>query len=382
MDQSIQKNKREDGLFHAYNLITFYNESVSIRYLYEMLEGQVAILSSGVLSPQESLDVLNALKNSAIYRKDQYSYMLYPNRTLPRFIEKNNIPSELVETSELLKQMLNQNNEALIRQDINGGVHFNAGFSNANALIATLENLPSDYQALVKKERNLILNIYEQVFDHKSFTGRSGTFYGYEGLGSIYWHMVSKLLLATQESFLAAVEQSADASIVGQLKEHYYEIKAGIGIYKSPDLYGAFPTDAYSHTPLNAGVKQPGLTGQVKEDFISRFGELGLFIEDGCVQFNSALVNHEEILEENSLFEYINLDGEELQIELHKNQFAFTFCQVPLVCEISEDNQIYVHYTDGNIITHNGLQLTKEQSRSIFTRRGAIQFIEVKFRKQ
>ena len=35
--------------------------------------------------------------------------------------------------------------------------------------------------------------LYEEVFDHQSFTGRSGTFYKYEGLGCIYWHMVSKL---------------------------------------------------------------------------------------------------------------------------------------------------------------------------------------------
>ena len=35
----------------------------------------------------------------------------------------------------------------------------------------------------------------------QSFTGRSGAFYKYEGLGSIYWHMVSKLLVAVQETW-------------------------------------------------------------------------------------------------------------------------------------------------------------------------------------
>ena len=49
-----------------------------------------------------------------------------------------------------------------------------------------------------------ILDIYEEMFDHQSFTGRSGTFYGYEGLGSIYWHMVSKLLLVVEECFFKA----------------------------------------------------------------------------------------------------------------------------------------------------------------------------------
>jgi hypothetical protein len=96
-----------------------------------------------------------------------------------------------------------------------------------------------------------------------------------EGLGSIYWHMVSKLLLAAEEYFFRSVEEGVDADTMGQLKNHYYEIKAGIGLYKSPELYGAFPTDAYSHTPGNAGVKQPGMTGQVKEDVISRMGRVG-----------------------------------------------------------------------------------------------------------
>ena len=93
------------------------------------------------------------------------------------------------------------------------------------------------YADLLKKEKELVLETYEEIFDHQSFTGRSGTFYGYEGLGSIYWHMVSKLLLAAQECYYLALEEKADPEITGRLKDHYYEIKAGIGLYKSPKLY-------------------------------------------------------------------------------------------------------------------------------------------------
>ena len=67
-------------------------------------------------------------------------------------------------------------------------------------------NLPEKYQSLVKKDKELLLAVFEEVFNHKAFTGRSGTFFGYEGLGSIYWHMVSKLLLAVQETCLRAIE--------------------------------------------------------------------------------------------------------------------------------------------------------------------------------
>ena len=55
-----------------------------------------------------------------------------------------------------------------------------------------------------KEENKILLELYEKTFNHQSFTGRSGTFYAYEGLGSIYWHMVSKLLLSAQENVFAA----------------------------------------------------------------------------------------------------------------------------------------------------------------------------------
>jgi hypothetical protein len=83
LEQTIRVNRREDNLFHAYNLITLEDDgALSIRHLYEMLEGQVAVLSSGFLSTEESLEVLAALKVSALYRPDQQSYLLYPDRPL------------------------------------------------------------------------------------------------------------------------------------------------------------------------------------------------------------------------------------------------------------------------------------------------------------
>ena len=78
LEHSIEANKRSDNLYHAYNLMTVNNNnSISISYLSEMLEGQVAVLSSGYLDGKETLNVLNALKESKLFRKDQYSYLLY-----------------------------------------------------------------------------------------------------------------------------------------------------------------------------------------------------------------------------------------------------------------------------------------------------------------
>ena len=87
---SIRANRRADGLYHSYNLMELEGDGVAVSHLYEMLEGQAAVLSSGVLSGAEAADLLDALRHSRLYRADQASYMLYPDRTLPGFLEKNN----------------------------------------------------------------------------------------------------------------------------------------------------------------------------------------------------------------------------------------------------------------------------------------------------
>ena len=103
IDNTLKSNRRSDGLFHCYNLMSLDVEGeVQIERLYEMLEGQVAVLSSGYLNPREAVALLDKLKSSALYRQDQQSYMLYPNRELPRFMEKNLVPAGLINQSPLL----------------------------------------------------------------------------------------------------------------------------------------------------------------------------------------------------------------------------------------------------------------------------------------
>ncbi len=382
IDQSIQANKREDGLYHSYNLISFSDQSISIRHLYEMLEGQVAVLSSGYLSVQESLDVLDALKSSSLFRKDQYSYLLYPDRQLPLFVQKNNIPVEKINSSKLLGKLIAENDLSILKADDLGNYHFNGAFRNAMFLESALKKLnPEEYGALLSEEKEKVLAIYETLFDHQSFTGRSGTFYGYEGLGSIYWHMVAKLLLAAQECFFKGINEGADPVTIGKIKDHYYEIKAGIGLSKSPELYGAFPTDAYSHTPGNAGAQQPGMTGQVKEDFLTRMSELGIHIENGEIGFRFPMINPEEFLKQKSVFEYFDLKDEKQQIILNEGQLGFTFCQVPVIYTASNEDKIKITNTDGTWIELAGNTIKHDWSASLFEREGKFSQIEVSFRK-
>jgi hypothetical protein len=382
IEHSIRANQRPDKLYHAYNLLTVKKAEVSVSHLSEMLEGQVAVLSSGYLSAEQALDVLDALKGSALFRKDQYSYILYPEKELPGFLQKNNIPEADAQSSELIRRMLFVGRRDIVEQDVLGGIHFNGNFKNATDLEKALNALANgEYKELVAKEKKLVLDIFEKVFNHKAFTGRSGTFYAFEGLGSIYWHMVSKLLLAVQEGCLRAIEEKADPVIVGKLLDHYYEIEAGIGVHKSPELYGAFPTDPYSHTPKHRGAQQPGMTGQVKEDFLARLGELGVFVKDGQLYFDPCLLRKEEFLAEVQDFEYCTINGETKNISLKKGQLGFTICQVPVIYALKETESITVFYASGSSENINGKALNQRISSLIFGRSGKIDRLEVSVNK-
>jgi hypothetical protein len=383
LEHSIKVNKRSDNLYHAYNLMTVEpNNSISVGYLDEMLEGQVAVLSSGHLSSKEALEVLDALKSSKLFRPDQYSYLLYPNKELKGFIQRNNVKKDTVSKSNLLQQLIADGNTQIIVKDIKGDFHFNGNFKNANDLKKVLETLSkTSYKSLIESENKQIIAIFEDVFNHKAFTGRSGTFYGYEGLGSIYWHMVSKLLLAVQECCLKAVADEESEEVIGRLLEHYYEINEGIGVHKSPTLYGAFPTDPYSHTPGGKGAQQPGMTGQVKEDILSRFGELGAIVKNGKLQFNRRLLRVQEFLKESKVFTYPDLNNENKTITLEKDSICFTYCQIPIIYKLQEHRGVSVVFSNDSVTEFNDLSLDAITSKKVFERTGEIDHIIVSLKK-
>jgi len=378
LDHSIRANRREDGLYHSYNLMKVVGGSrIVVRRLYEMLEGQVAVLGSGALGPGDSAALLDRLAASPLYRADQRSYVLYPDRRLPRFLEKNNIPAPAVAGSRLLTEMLRRDDRRIVARDATGGVHFNAAFRNASLLRAALEALgDGDLGALAAEEAPRILALYEERFDHQSFTGRSGTFYKYEGLGCIYWHMVSKLLLAVQEVRSGAAA-SAEPAVRRRLEAHYDAIREGIGVHKSPTEYGAIPTDPYSHTPGFAGVQQPGMTGQVKEDILSRFAEMGASVDAGRLVFRPDLFRRGELLEDGGAFACIDLEGRPQRIELPKGALAFTTCQVPVVVHGAGPARVELTRADGSSKRIDGLELDGEASATIFERTGEIRRVDV-----
>ena len=377
IEYSIEANKREDNLYHAYNLMTYTENGIEVSHLSEMLEGQVAVLSSGYLSSIQSNQLLDALRTSSLYRKDAQSYILYPNKDLPKFLEKNNLSEEQVSNIPLIKILEKEGNEVIVNKDIQGNFHFHSSFNNADRLLEGLKKLGQDtkYKNQVKKDTRAILNLYEAIFDHKSFTGRSGTFFGYEGLGSIYWHMVSKLYLAIAET-IENLDSTSELDLRNKLIHHFEQTGIGLGIYKTPLEYGAFPTDPYSHTPSHRGAQQPGMTGQVKEDIITRFKELGVDYKDGQIEFIPTFLNKKEFFTKTKTVDFISVDGMREKIVVPKNSLVFTICQTPVIYTIQGSNQITINYRD-KVETITGRILHKENAKKIFNRSGEIKSLNV-----
>lgn len=379
LEQSLRANKRDDGLYHAYNILHFEKDSAVIGRMYEMLEGQVSILSSGLLSAEESVALLQSLRDGPLYCPERHTYILYPDRVLPSFLEKNRFTENQIQGLRLPEALSKAQDKTLIIRDVDGAYHFSGNIRNGKDVQTALEGLASQPQFahLISEEGQTIADLFESIFKHSEFTGRSGTFFAYEGLGSVYWHMVSKFLLAAQEAAL----KFQDSPLASRLREKYYDIRAGLGFNKSPADFGAFPTDPYSHTPKGQGARQPGMTGVVKEELLARWAEVGLTIKDGCLLFNPFLVNAKEFITEVSRFEYYDIHKEQKQIDLPVGSLAFTICQVPVVVKLADHDQIVVQFRDGNQESVYTNKLDVKLSSHIFNRDGVVTQLTVFLRK-
>lgn len=378
-EQTIRANVRPNGLYNAYNILIIEEDALRIGYLEDMLEGQVAAISSGLLTSEEVNRLLDSLRRSSLYRPDQNSYLLYPNKELPGFLEKNILPPDALKRSTLLAKLVADGDQTIVLQDVNGRCHFNGHFHNAEDLRDALAKLDSSkFGSLVEEEKALVLAIFEEVFNHKTFTGRSGTFFAYEGLGSIYWHMVSKLYLAVAEVCVQAVASGTPSGVMQPLLAHFRDIADGIGVHKSPELYGAFPTDAYSHTPLHRGAQQPGMTGQVKEDIIARFAELGIRIQDGKLGFGARMLRRRDFIAQPVTAEFVAVDGNIMPVDLEPGMLAFSYCQIPVIYELSDREEIRVEFANGNTQVFLSLWLNQQMSSEVFLRSGKIIRMQVK----
>ncbi len=215
LDETIRTSWRDDGLVHSYNILQCpTTDSATVSHLPEMLEGQVAALSSGVVTAGRQADLLDALFESALVRHDLGTFLLAPTRQLPSFLDKNVIDPSDVAGNPLLAALEAADERSMIRTDPDGTCRFAPELTTESALVARLEALGETerWATLVEGHGAAVLDVYESVFHHRSYLGRSGSMYAFEGIGSIYWHMVTKLLLAVQEAVADAAAQRRAAA--------------------------------------------------------------------------------------------------------------------------------------------------------------------------
>lgn len=367
---------REDGLFQTYNLLRFRKGAVEVARLPLMLEGQAAVLSSGALPPAAAIRLLDALRASDLYREDLETYLLYPDRDLPGLSERGRIMEAAASSDPLIEALLASGDTTVIQppRGDSSALRFGPDMHSVESLRSALAALPEELQPLVERQRETLEGYYESAFQHASFTGRSGSFFGYEGLGCTYWHMVSKLALAVQETLLRASDAGEAEDVLDALRSHYRAIRAGIGAQSSPERYGAFPSEPYSHSPADGRVRQPGMTGQVKEDLLARMAEVGLRIRNGRITFDRTCVVDAEYCASAAVLPQRDGPG----LPLPPGSFAFTHCGVPIVVRRGGPAEGRVYLESGEVrpfVPEEGLDVAL--SREVFRRSGHVQRIEV-----
>ncbi|MBC8426238.1 hypothetical protein H8E07_19150, partial [bacterium] len=223
-----------------------------------------------------------------------------------------------------------------------------------------------------------VREVVEEVFNRRACAGRSGVMFSYEGLGCIYWHMVAKLMLAVQEIVVRADREDVPEQVRDDLARMYFRIRSGLGYEKTVAEYGAFPSDPYSHTPRGGGAKQPGMTGQVKEEILTRIGELGVRIDMGVMSFDAALLRPDEFTRQPTEFRYFDVFGRARSLSLSAGCLAFTYCQVPIIYErVAKTPCISIVSADGSSVEKSSTELDSGTSAKIFSRSGLISMIRV-----
>ena len=119
------------------------------------------------------------------------------------------------------------------------------------------------------------------------------------------------------------------------------------------------------------------MTGQVKEQIITRFGELGVEVCEGCVRFAPRLIPGSEFTSVPRSVSFRGGDGRTTTLELEAGSLAFTYCSVPVVYRLGNTSAIELQLADGRLERLDGPSLTRAQSSALFARGGAYRRISV-----
>jgi hypothetical protein len=121
------------------------------------------------------------------------------------------------------------------------------------------------------------------------------------------------------------------------------------------------------------------MTGQVKEEVLSRFGELGLTIRDGAVRFEPRLLRECEFDAQSRPFRFLDLAGQWQELQVPARGMAYTWCQVPIVYRLVERGPPAMTVTrdDGSSQTLAAPSLPAALSAELFGRSGRIRHLSL-----
>jgi hypothetical protein len=119
------------------------------------------------------------------------------------------------------------------------------------------------------------------------------------------------------------------------------------------------------------------MTGQVKEQVLTRLGELGVEIAGGQLGFRPRLLDRDEFLGDGADFDWLDLAGIWRTRRLPAHSLAFTCCQVPVCYVAGETASIVLERTDGGTETFDGDELDPDTSRAVLERTDTYRWITV-----
>ncbi len=335
LNGTIQKNR--GSLFTTYNLL---NSDGSVEPMRFMLEGQSAAIGAGIVSADDIQALLKEM-DEILGSEHLGAHYLYPKRMTVPFWQKNSFSAPFSADG------------LIVCQDQEGMLHFGASMTTQKALLAALKA-----SAYSSGQQKYLLEQFECLFGHQRFTGRSQVMYKYEGIGCIYWHQNAKLALAILELAIACRHNRHQAQTA---YNSYRDVTRQFLYRKDSATCQAIPIEPYSHSSFDGKSQQPGMTGQVKESVLMRRGELGVIVDNGCLQFEPWFVAPDEF------------DG--------KGCVSFSVCGIPVRYIPSElnDNDMVIHYAGKEKERVPGHILPVHVSQDVFFRQKDITGIDVRY---
>ena len=197
LDHAIAANARGDGLHHGYNLLQLGDDTASIRRLPEMLEGQVAVLSSGVLS-HEAADLVEALR----FRPSSSRSGHLPASTrseIPSFSRRawfRSIGSTICRCPRTRRRRRSQTGRSRWRRDDASRAPWSTDAMSTACSTRSPPRRPGPMgQGPAGRRAGDLRSHLRSPRLHRAIRRDVR----YEGIGCTYWHMVAKLLVAVGE---------------------------------------------------------------------------------------------------------------------------------------------------------------------------------------